>query len=320
MKFAIPLPRAAAAATAILSVATLSACGSDGTVAATPEALTPVTVGVIPVLSAAPIFLGVEKGFFEEEGLDVKAEVLQNAAAGVPALLNGELQFLESAAVPTIGAVSQGAPVVVVGNETTLNNAQAVLVTRPDGPKNVAALTGKTVAVNALKAFHQLADQAAIDAAGGDSSKTKFIELPFSDMIGALQSGRVDAITLGEPLSTIAQSQGLRVLGYPHEALPSESAAGWQIASRQYVEQNEDVVEKFQAALTKSVEYSNEHPDEILNVIPSYLDVPPEVLEKAVYPNYVAEVSLEAASELAAIMQDYGYVSEVPDPQQWVLQ
>jgi NitT/TauT family transport system substrate-binding protein len=262
----------------------------------------------------------VDEGFFEEEGLDVKAEILQNAAAGVPALLNGELQFLESAAVPTIGAVSQGAPIVVVGNETTLNDAQAVLVTRPDGPKNIADLTGKSVAVNALKAFHQLADQAAIDAAGGDSTKTKFIELPFSDMIGALQSGRVDAITLGEPLSTIAQGQGLRVLGYPHEALPSASAAGWQLASREYAEKNEDVVERFQRALAKSVTFASENPDRTLEVIPSYLDVPSEVLEKAVYPDYVPEVSLEAAAELGALMQDYSYVSEVPEPEDWILQ
>ena len=323
MKLTRPIHRAVAAATAIVVVAALSACGtgdaSDKPPAAANE-LTPITVGVIPVLSAAPIFLGIEKGFFEEEGLDVSVEILQNAAAGIPSLLNEEIQFLESSAVPTIGAISNGAPVVVVGNETTLNDAQAVLITRPDGPESVTDLAGKTVAVNALKAFLQLADQAAIDAAGGDSSKTQFIELPFSDMIGALQAGRVDAISVAEPLSSIAQAQGLRVLDYPHSALPPKSAAGWQVASRQYVESNPDVVKKFQAALLKSVNYASENHEEIRQILPSYLTLPPEILEKVVLPDYVAEVSLDAAAELVELLKHYGYVSEIEDPQEWVIQ
>lgn len=317
--------RSSALALASITVIALSACGSENG-AATEDAaaadgeLTAVTVGVIPVLSAAPIFLGVQEGFFEEEGLEVTTEIVQNAAAGIPALLNGELQFLESSSVPTINAVAQDTPIVVVGNETRLNDAQAVLIVREDGPQSLADLEGRTVAVNALKAFLQLAVQASIDADGGDSSATQFIELPFSDMIGALQAGRVDAITVAEPLSTVAQQQGMRVLAYPHEALPSDAAAGWQLASRQYAGENAEVVESFQRALARSVEFAADNPEATLAVIPEYTQVDPAVLEQAVFPDYWPEVSTDATAELGAIMVEYGYVDEVPDPAEWILQ
>ena len=48
---------------------TATACGS-GEESATEDGLTPVTVGVLPITAVAPLYLGVEQGLFEEQGLD----------------------------------------------------------------------------------------------------------------------------------------------------------------------------------------------------------------------------------------------------------
>ncbi len=67
-------------------------------------------VAVVPVADVAPIYLGVEQGFFEEEGLDVTLQNAQGAAAAVPLLLNGEIQFAYGAMIPMIPIVASGVP------------------------------------------------------------------------------------------------------------------------------------------------------------------------------------------------------------------
>lgn len=283
------------------------------------NAATKVKIGIIPTLSAAPIVLGIQKGFFASEGLDATVETVQSAAAAVPALLNGELQFLESSSTPTIAALSNKVPVKVVGNETTMNDAQAILLVAADGPKSLAELAGKTVAVNALKAFLQLANQAAIDSAGGDSSKVKFVELPFSDMIGALRAGRVDAITVPEPLSTIGQAQGLRVLSRVWQAMPKDAAAGWQLVAASYAKANPDVIKKFQKALRASVMYASGHPNEVRAIVATYMKVDPTIIGNLTLPDYVPDVSIAATETLVKLMKQYGFIrGDLPDG--WLIQ
>lgn len=267
-----------------------------------------VKIGIIPTLSAAPIVLGIKKGFFAAEGLDATVDTVQSAAAAVPALLGGELQFLESSSTPTIAALSNKVPLKVVGNETVMNGAQAALLVAAGGPASLSDLSGKTVAVNALRAFLQLANQVAIDKAGSDSRNVKFIELPFSDMIGALKAGRVDAITLPEPLITIGQMQGLRVLAQVWQAMPKEAAAGWQLTATSYANANPGVVARFQKALRQSVAFAAGSAGEVRAIVPTYMRIDASVLEKLTLPEYVADVSVTATEDLAKLMKKYGYI------------
>ena len=43
------------------------------------EELTTIAVGVVPVVDVAPLYLGIDQGFFEEEGLDVQPATLITA-------------------------------------------------------------------------------------------------------------------------------------------------------------------------------------------------------------------------------------------------
>src|SRR5690625_7664445 len=48
--------------------------------------LTEVSIGVVPVVDVAPIYLGVQEGIFEDHGLDVDLTVAQGGAAIIPAV------------------------------------------------------------------------------------------------------------------------------------------------------------------------------------------------------------------------------------------
>src|ERR671918_2521004 len=58
----------------------LAGCGGDdedSALAAGENEVTTLTVGVLPIGNAAPLYLGMEKGFFREERLELKAQVAQ---------------------------------------------------------------------------------------------------------------------------------------------------------------------------------------------------------------------------------------------------
>ena len=114
------------AALAIVGIVALAGCSSGGgepapTDGAGGDAPTAITVGVIPIVDVAPIYLGVAQGFFEEEGLDVTLELAQGGAAIVPAVVSGDYQFGFSNVTSLLLATSNGVPVKAVapGNFST---------------------------------------------------------------------------------------------------------------------------------------------------------------------------------------------------------
>ena len=60
-----------------------------------------------------------------------------------------------------------------------------------DGPiKSGKDLEGKTIAVNTLKNICEVTIKASLEKEGVDVDKLKFTEVPFPDMLAALENGR----------------------------------------------------------------------------------------------------------------------------------
>src|ERR671931_2492889 len=99
-----------------------AACGSNTPAApSTPGQPDKVTVGVIPILDVAPIYLGKEKGFFSKRNIELKLEQAQGGAAIVPAVVSGQYQFGFSNMISLLVAQSKNVPIKVVcnGNNST---------------------------------------------------------------------------------------------------------------------------------------------------------------------------------------------------------
>lgn len=93
-KFKIRSSLVAAAAASLL---VLTSCGggdeeapADSQQDAADGELTEVSIGVIPIVDVAPIYLGVQEGIFEEHGLDVDLTLAQGGAAIIPAVMSGD--------------------------------------------------------------------------------------------------------------------------------------------------------------------------------------------------------------------------------------
>lgn len=302
------------AALAGIMALTLAGCGGPAGNGATADAGGPIKVGVIPVADFAPVYLAIDEGFFDDAGLKVEAQVMQNAASIAPSVLNGQLQFGTSAVTPFLAAAQKGLPLLAVANaaDVAMNpeeDVSALVVPKGSEITKPSQLEGKTVAVNALSSIVHVAAAKAIKDDGGDPSKVTFVAMPFPDMMTALSQGRVDAASVVEPFVGISTGAGASVIAHPYT---SSFTAGGTFAlfftSDDYAKKNPETVAKFADALAKGSKMAAENPEKVAGVLVKYGKVDPAVATKIQQPGYGDTVDPAALTSAAATMQDLGFL------------
>jgi NitT/TauT family transport system substrate-binding protein len=312
---AVRVPRRLVLATAVALLA--AGCG-DSAGSTTPEGKTQVTVGVIPIVDVAPIYLGVQEGFFGDENLEVKLETAQGGAAIVPAVVSGQYQFGFSNTTSLLLASSQGLPLTVVAAGVASTGVEGkdfgAVVVKADSPIRTAKdLAGKRVAVNTLKNINTTTINNVVAKAGGDPSTISYVELPFPDIAAAVANGDVDAGQVVEPFLTIATGQGDRQVVSNYAGTDPDLTIGMYFTSKQYAGENAETVERFTAAMKKSMDYAAAHPDEVRAVLSTYTKIDPAVQEKLVLPTWPAAVDRDSVQLLADLATDDGLITKPVD-------
>jgi NitT/TauT family transport system substrate-binding protein len=298
----------------------LAGCGSGGSAASESEGgLTTIKVGVLPITSVAALNLGVEKGFFEEEGLKVETEVAQSGAALVPAIASGQYQFGFSNNFSLILAYGKGLPVRIVRTANSADSdptpsQEALVVSKDSGITSLKQLEGKTIAVNSLNNTPQISVMVTLEKAGVDPDSVKFVELGFPDMPLALSQGRVDAVDVSEPFLTEASKDGAVDLAHPYRDVQQDQPLSSWFTTQNYIDSNPDVVDAFARAVDRSNAYASKHTDEIRDFVPSYLDVDPKVAQKMALPRFPQGTpSVDFLEMLAGEGAKFGVIDEAPD-------
>lgn len=307
------------AALAAAAVLTVTACGGGepGGAGGGGE-LTTVSIGVIASTDVAPLYLGIEQGFFEEEGLELEITQAQGGAAIVPSVVSGELDFGFSNVTSLIVARSQGLPLQIVANANNSTGVRGedfadVLVRGDSDIQDAADLEGRTVGVNTLNNISDTTIRAAIEAQGGDPGNVEFVEIPLPDMPAALDRGEVDAIGSIEPFRTIALQDGARS-AVSNYAFPIENlTVAVYFTTDDVVAEEPEMVESFRAAIEKSLEYAQDNPDEVRAVLPSYTQLDEGLIDQLVLPSYPTEVNRQSVQELADLAVQHGLIEEAPD-------
>jgi NitT/TauT family transport system substrate-binding protein len=308
------------AITAAALLTTTAACGSSeaGGSGGSGGGTTKVKVGAIPIVDVAPLHLGKEKGFFAEQGIEVEVVNTTGGAAAVPGVVSGEFDFAFGNVVSLIVARSQKLPLKAIaeGNSSTGQQGKdfgGIVVPKDSPIRTAAELAGKTVAVNNLKNVGDTTVRASIRKAGGDPSTVKFVELAFPDMPAAVASKRVDAAWVVEPFFTVTQNQGARVIASNFVDTAPNMTVATYFTTEKMIKQKADLVKRFTAAIEKSLQYAQEHPDEVRKVLLTYTKIDPAVAEKMTLPAWPTEINRESVQTTADLMLSDGLVKEKVD-------
>jgi NitT/TauT family transport system substrate-binding protein len=309
-------------AAVLLTVAAAAGCGSSDSGASGTSSsggTTTVKVGIIPIVDVAPLYLGQKKGFFSSRGIELEMVSAQGGAAIIPGVVSGQFQFGFSNTTSLMVAQVKGVPVRSVVNGAASNGKVGADVTgvavKKDSPvKSARDLAGRTVAVNTLQNIGDTTVRESVRQAGGDPSKVEFVEIPFDQMPAALDGGRVDAAWMGEPSMTVAKAQGARVVASPFAETDPRLTVATYFTSAQVEKQNPGLVKDFAAAMTESLRYATDHPDEARQILTTYTKISGDVLKRLTLPGWPPDIDLPSLRKLASLSEKDGlFGDEKPD-------
>ena len=311
----------------ILAAVTIAACGSDDDDSAgeaSDGGTQAVRVTSLPILDNAAYFWALDTGVFEKHGLDVQDRISTGGAADLPALVSGDLDFVYSNTVSSILAKEKGLPIkfFVAGNENrpTGDDYVAIVAGADSGITSPEQLEGKRMAVNTLNNINHLFERAWLREQGADPESVEFLEVPFPDQPLALDRGRVDATMIGPPFLQSLLAEDAEVLGYPYQVKDRVTVAGY-ITSEQFAQENADAVNSFRDAMVEASEQVQDPANEqrLLEVLSKRTKIDAAVIADAVLPVYTTEVDREALTNVAELMQQEGFVDEIPNLDELIL-
>jgi NitT/TauT family transport system substrate-binding protein len=323
-----PLSRRLPRTLALLAAcaAALVACGGGGGGGST-KAGQPVTlkVGTIPIADVAPLYLGIKHGFFKAQKLTVKPVPAQGGAAIVPAVMSGGDQIGFSNTTSLLIAGSKGLPIQmiasgVLGAQDRAHAWDALMVPKGSPITNVKQLEGKTIAVNNLNNVGPLTINTALASMGVDYHKVKYVEVDFPDMPAALAAHRVPAAWMVEPFVSAVKAAGGKVLATPFEQTTPNLTIATYFATKKYIADNPDVIKRFKAAIDKSLQYAQTHPDEVRKIVLTYTKIPPAAAQHMSLPTWRADMNVPTIQKTAQLAQKYGYTSKPADVNELIWQ
>ncbi|MCA1983237.1 ABC transporter substrate-binding protein [Nocardioides nematodiphilus] len=252
------LSAVAAAAVAALSLGTLSACGSSSSGNANAASTGTVKVAVYPSFSSLGAYEAMADGAFKDAGLKVSFVTVNTPADVAPLLSSGQVQFgLMDMTTPVLAAAkASSAPFVfdapaTKGTPLTSDGWGTANVWVKKGSKitSVKDLQNSKFGIPQLNSQLWLDVRSNVDAAGGDSSKIQWVQIPDpTQNLTQIKSGQIDATTSAEPTGTgwAADPKVSHLAGF----VSNEGHIAYSFAStKDFAAKNADVVDKFRTAI-----------------------------------------------------------------------
>jgi NitT/TauT family transport system substrate-binding protein len=309
--------------TTTLMAASLAACGGSGSGSGSGSSskqggVDNITVGVIPIVDVAPIYLGKQKGFFAQQKINPTLQPTSGGAAIVPGVVSGKFKFGFSNVVSLLVAKERGLPLKIVANGNSSTGKVGHDFGAVVGPKNspnktAKDLAGKRVSINNLQNIGDTTVRASIRKAGGDPAAPKFVEINFPDAWAAVTKKQVDAAFLVEPFVTQALSQGGRVAAWNFADPAPDLTIATYFTTEKVMAADKDLVTRFKTAIDESLKYATDHPGEVRSVVATYTKIPPSVLAKITLPAWPQQVNQASVETLGADARSDGLLKKAPD-------
>lgn len=292
------------AALALLALVGAVACGGDdddntaGDGTQAPKELKDVTVGYIPILIDAPFFVGIDKGYFEAEGINIKlerlaggADMLVQTAAGNFDIGSGGIGAAVFNAASAAIEAKQDVPFEIVAplhsEKPPVTTPLVVSKARFDSGEitKVSDLKGKKVSINAKGASTEYWLYRALQSGGLKYSDVNLQVVGFNDVAAALDNKSIDGAMLGEPLATLGEDKGLvKVLSDDFVNGDQPTGVYW---NRAWAKKNPELAAGFLRAYLKAVgdlENGGWQDTATLATLEKYTQVPADVIKRAARP------------------------------------
>ena len=247
-------------------------------------------------LTVSPLYIAEDKGFWKEEGLDLKLPLIPGIGAS-NALLAGSVDFADTSSASFTRAIARGQKLIAIAN--TLETVQLEMVVSKayaDKMKLVATLPvnqralvlkGARIAVDAPNTIVHAYVRYTAKLAGLNPERDVSVSpMQPPAMLQALKSGQVDGFVMSRPwTSTARRDQGAVVVVSSQSGdLPELNPFNYNlIVTRPGVcEAKPSICRKTLAGITKAVNLMHTRPAEALAILGKRFDrIEPDLLKEA---------------------------------------
>jgi len=258
--------------------------------------------------SYAGPFYAADGGFFAHAGVDVGLTILANGGAIAQAVAGNALDVGVADLINVAHAQLAGLPFVCfAGCGLYLSEAPTTLalVLKNSPVRTAKDLEGQTVAVVALASISSLGMREWLRQQGADLTKIRIIELPFPDMVPAMQRGQVAAALLAEPFIASTRND-VRVLGKAFDAIAKSFYISAYFAPRDWLAKNADAARRLTAAIFESARWSNAHHDDTAVILAKYAKLAPERIAAMTRVAFATSLDARAIQPVLDVAYRYG--------------
>jgi NitT/TauT family transport system substrate-binding protein len=279
---------------------------------ASERALATVTVNTLPIANGFPLDVGIQKGFFEKRGIEIRKVTFQSGNDIILAMANNNGDIGYIGWTPAFIADTSGIDIVTAAASETegtnvVDNWQNVMVRGSSSIRTPQDLAGKTIAVNALKGVAELVIRASLQKLGVDPSSVRLTPIPFPAMRTALANGQVDAAHMPEPfMSQTLNLDGGRIVLAPGPAIMPFLPNGVYVARGSWARENPALARQFRLAMNESLLYSQSHTAEVRALLPAAI----RDIRLAIWSPVLDRKKL---LQLARLARQFDIISRLPD-------
>lgn len=209
----------------------------------------------------APFFLGLDRGYFAEEGIDLQIQEGRGSVPTVQAVAAGTADFGYADAASVIKAASQGAPVVTTG--VLLQKSPMALIGLSE--RNIhtpADIKGKIVALTPGDSV-SLVWPFLLKKMGLKESELSIVSGDAQTKLNAVIAGRADLMLgyLMDQNLRIEKATGKPVTTIPYSDFGVNLISSCIVVSRDMLAKNPDLARHFMKAATRAVQATEKEPE-----------------------------------------------------------
>lgn len=275
----------------------------------------------------APMYVAINEGFFEEEGLAIDLSTGQGADKTMQQLLSGNVDIGFSGPEQVVYIYNQGREdYPVVFGQLTQRDGSFLVGREEEENFDWSSLKGKEIIGGRPGGIPEMALEYVLKQNGlNPENDVKMVtNVDFTATAGAFKSGIGDYVALFEPTATMLEKDGSGniVSSIGNEAGNISYTCFY--TTKSYMDENPDIIQKFTNAIYKGQQWVQQHTSEEVadSIISFFPGTDKEVIVKVIdnYKNIEAysetpEVSEDGLNKLMDIIQGYdeSLITERPD-------
>lgn len=240
-------------------------------------------------ISAALLYVAIEKNIFAKFGVDVKLLPVQTGDEALKAIV-GKSADIAIAAVTPYAFLAINKPEMKIFATIAESSDSQIIANKSKGITSPTDLRGKKIGY-AKTTISELGLEKILQANGMQRGDVQWINLKPLVMPTALMSGEIDAYSAWEP----HLANGAKVLGGKAIILTvPKNTYTWQtnlVADESYINSNKDTLENFIKALIETEKFVLENKEESINIAANHVNIPADIL-KSIWSKFELKINL----------------------------